>query len=115
MKAHFNGRWVEICEDWRAREQVEAENALNIDFMDASSFQQMLVLLYMSVRQVDREIPIAVLADQVMNVEFSSFAEMEEKEEGAAEVPLDIETPDTLGNGNPPTGGHPLSVPSGSP
>jgi hypothetical protein len=122
-KAKFEGRWVELCDDWRGREQVEAEKALGIDFMEGTRFEQMLTILYMSVRQSeesldpDRRTPTSVLADQVLNVRFSEFAEMEPDEEADASSPPDeggvsAESPATSEPQTPPTAGSLRSVES---
>lgn len=106
----FDGHKVEIIEDWRVGEQVRAQKAMQIDMMaeETTELERMLVVVFMSLRRNEAfaEMQPAYLADLVNDMEFSTFASLEESD------PLDVgaeangagqEIPLPLTSGAPPS------------
>lgn len=69
---------TELVEDWRVGELIEAENALGIDMNEAKGAAQIALVVYISRRRVEPELPSGILADQVMRMELSALAADEE-------------------------------------
>lgn len=71
----WDGDLIEMAENWRLGEQAEAEDALEIDFVESRSSGRMQVALYISIRRVKPESELArwQLADAVKSMEISEI------------------------------------------
>ena len=87
-KIQWEGNEIELVEDWRVGELIEAENALDINMNEAKGAAQIALVAYISLRRGNTEIPTGVLADQVLRMELTAIAADEEAagplEEGGA-------------------------------
>lgn len=71
-KVEYQGKLVDVVEDWRVGELIEAENALNIDMDGAKGGARAALVVYISVRRVDARTPAGALADAVLKMELAS-------------------------------------------
>ena len=77
---------VQVAEDWRLGELIEAENALGVDMETAKSSAKMALVIYISLRRVRKELPIDALANIVRHMEITSLiGDDEETEAGPLE------------------------------
>lgn len=81
----YEGNEVELAEDWRIGELIEAENTLGIDMESARGAARIALVVYISIRRVNAEMPAGILADQVLRMELSGLLEDEDEEK----APLD--------------------------
>lgn len=91
----YNDQEIELADDWRIGELIEAENSLGLDMNGAKGGAQMALVFYISIRRADKQIPNHVLADQVMRMELGSVA-------GDEDAPLEEGGP-TNGEASPET------------
>ena len=105
MRFKVDGRELEAVENIRVGEACEAEKALNLSMADSGFAGMMAVSLYVAMRREDPKKPAAMLADEVMAVELTSFEEVEEEDPPAEGSGAESE-PDPE---NPPTSGPPPS------
>lgn len=107
----YQGALIEIAEDWRVGELIEAENALDIDMEKARGGAKMALIAYITIRRVDKDIPKGVLADAVLSMELTDFASDDEAKDDAG--PPDEAAADMNGRhsetAEPLTSGLPLS------
>lgn len=91
MKFKVDGRELS-AEGMRVGEICEAEKALNLD-MDQGSGAKIAIALFVAMRREDRknenQKPLALLADDVMNVDMTMVEAEEEEEEGDERRPPD--------------------------
>lgn len=108
----YEGKTVDVAEDWRLGELIEAENALGIDMETARGGAKMALVLYISVRRAEPTLPIDALAGKVMRMEIASLADDDDEDGGKGESPLDDDTAAepqesaSLETGGQPTTGH---------
>src|SRR5262245_66316293 len=80
MKAHIEGREVELVENWRVGELIEAENAVGVDMWSATGAGRMALVIFISMRREDPNFPQAVLAGKVKMMEITSILPDEDEE-----------------------------------
>lgn len=102
----YEDREVELAEDWRIGELIEAENALGIDMDSAKGAARIALVVYISIRRENKEMPQGIMADQVLRMELTGLLPDDEElplggtgENGGA----------SLETGEPPTTGAPPS------
>lgn len=81
----YNGKEVPVAEDWRLSELIEAENALDLDMETARASGKTALIIYISMRRVDRETGRDQLGREVMALDLS-----------ALNIDTDVETADPL-------------------
>lgn len=110
----YQGKEIPVAENWRVGEQVEAENSLSIDLETAKSAARMALVLYISIRRVDKQIPDGALADQVLRMELTDIIDQEEPEEDEPgppdEEPAEEEAGKDSETSEPQTSGVPHSA-----
>lgn len=77
-KLEYQGNMLDIAEDWRVGELIEAENALGIDMESAKGGAKMALIAYITIRRADKDTPAGVLADAVLSMEMTAFASEDE-------------------------------------
>lgn len=103
-KIEYNGAELELAEDWRIGEVIDAENALDLNMAEAKGGALMALMTYITIRRQDKQTPAGMIADRVMRMEVAKFGEEEE------EVPLDVDEPEPRSETDEPqTIGHPRS------
>jgi hypothetical protein len=70
----YNGQQLEIAEDWRVGELIEAENALKIDMETARGGGKMALIAYITIRRHDTTTAEGVIADAVLRMELSAIS-----------------------------------------
>lgn len=85
----YEGNTVEIAEDWRLGELIEAENALGVDMETARGGAKMALVIYISIRRVEPALPVDALANKVMRMDIAALAEDDEAEDAEGKGPLD--------------------------
>lgn len=83
----YEDKQVELAEDWRIGELIEAENALSIDMDSAKGAARIALVVFISIRRTDKQTPTGVVADKVLRMNLSALAQ-DDDEEGEAS-PLD--------------------------
>ena len=82
-KLEYQGKLLDIAEDWRVGELIEAENALDIDMEKAKGGAKMALIAYITIRRVDKDTPSGVLADAVLRMDLTAFGSGESEEDDA--------------------------------
>jgi hypothetical protein len=96
----YNGQQLQIAEDWRVGELIEAENALKIDMETARGGGKMALIAYITIRRHDADTKEGVIADAVLRMELSAISGEAEDDEG------DAGPPDEEGDGEEAGNGH---------
>ena len=78
MRFKIDGVEMEVAEDIRIRELVEAEKALGFSMDETGSAGKMAIAIFVAMRRHDADIGPGLLADKVMAVDLSKFEEVEE-------------------------------------
>lgn len=91
-KLDYKGDLLEIAEDWRVGELIEAENALDIDMEKAKGAARMALIVYITIRRHDKQTPAGVLADAVLRMELSALVSDDEENDAGppAEAAADV-------------------------
>jgi hypothetical protein len=76
-KAMIDGKEVEIVgpDDWTTRELSEAEKTLGMVFDGSSAGAAMAITMFISLKRLEPNKPLVLLADEVLDMKFSNLRE----------------------------------------
>ena len=77
----YQGQKLELAEDWRVGELIEAENALKLSMDEAKGGGKLALISYITIRRTDTTTPAGALADSVLQMEIASLINDDEEAE----------------------------------